>query len=230
MVDATTSTTGTSGTTKTPSGTSAQQGLNNDYDQFLKLLTTELTNQDPTTPLDTNQITQQIATLSQVQQTINTNTKLDTLIASYNAAASNQAVSYIGKQVDATGNQINLSGGAGAVVYSLPSNATGATVTIKDSTGAVVFTSSGTATPGRNQLLWNGKNSTTKAASPDGIYTFSIAATDSKSAAVTATPFTSGVVTSVNTQGGTNTLSLGAITVPLNTIQSVYTAGTNPSA
>ena len=229
MVNATT---GTNNTTAANANTTAnaQTGLNKDFNQFLNLLTTELKNQDPTTPLDTNQITQQIASLSQVQQALNTNNKLDQLLSYFSASQANQAVSYIGKQIDATGNQIDLSASAGAVVYTLPAGAQSATVTVQDSTGATIFTSEGTTNEGRNQLLWNGLNSTTKATMPDGIYTFKVTAKDAAGKDVNPTTYTSGVVTAVNTQNGTNSLSLGKINVPISTVQSIYTAGTNPNA
>lgn len=210
--------------------TAAQKGLNGDYDQFLKLLTTELTNQDPTQPLDTNQITQQLASLSQVQQGINTNTKLDSLISLYNASQANTAVSYIGKQVDATGNQINLNGGTSALVYTLPTGAASATVTIKDSIGNTIFTGPAAATEGRNQVMWNGTNSSTGATAPDGTYNFTVDAIDAKGKALTATTYTTGIVTAVNTVAGVNSLALGQISVPLSSVQSIYTAGTNPGA
>ncbi len=225
----TTNTTGTSSASNSNTTASAQKGLNNDYDQFLKLLTTQLTNQDPTAPLDTNQITQQIAQLSQVQQSINTNTKLDQLISIYNGTQANAAVSYIGKQVDAIGNQVDLSNSQATLVYNLPNGATTSTVTIKDSTGATVFTGPGTTVSGRNQLLWKGTDTSGNKV-PDGTYTFSVAAQDANKKDVTATAFTTGIVTAVLTQNGENKLSLGQISVPLSSVQSVYTSGTNPGA
>lgn len=230
-----TTTTKTNTNTKTTtstdkSGTSAaQNSLNSDYDQFLKLLTTQLTNQDPTAPLDTNQITQQVAQLSQVQQSINTNTKLDELIAIYNSAQGSSAVSYIGKQVDATGNQIDLKKGGAALVYDLPKGASSATVTIKDSTGKTIFSGPGTTNAGRNQVLWQGVN-TSGVKVPDGVYSFSVDAKDSKSKSVGVTTYTTGVVSAVETQNGVNSLLLGKISVPLNSVKSVYESGANPEA
>ena len=73
--------------TNTPTTTSqtknASTMLNGTLNDFLKLLTTQLKNQDPTEPADTNQMTQQIASLSQVEQQINTNSNLEKLIAMY---------------------------------------------------------------------------------------------------------------------------------------------------
>ena len=211
---------------------SSQSGLNTDFNQFLTLLTTQLKNQDPTAPLDTNQITQQIASLSQVQQQINTNTNLNNLLTSFNASQTNSAVSYIGKQVDATGNQVQLSSGTAALVYDLPTGTTAATVTIKNSTGGTVFTGAATATVGRNQVAWPGTNSITGATAPDGTYTFSVSATDANGKAVTPiTTYTTGTVTAVDTANGVNTLVLGNnLSVPVSSVTEVYNSGTNPGA
>jgi flagellar basal-body rod modification protein FlgD len=211
-------------------GAQAQSGLNSNYTDFLHLLTTQLQNQDPTAPADTNQITTEIAQLSQVQAQLNTNTLLQQLVTLMNSSQSNNAVSYIGKQVDATGNQTALSGGASTLVYNLPSGASSSTVTISDATGKVVFTGAGTTLSGRNQVQWNGVNSLNSSTQPDGTYTFSVAAKDANGAALTATTLTSGTVTAVDTQNGTSSLSLGKVSVPLNTVQSVYNPGTNAGA
>jgi flagellar basal-body rod modification protein FlgD len=215
------------GNANTPAA--AQKGLNADYDQFLKLLTTQLANQDPTEPLDTNQITQQIAQLSQVQQAINTNTKLDKLISVFNAAQGSNAVSYIGKQVDVSGNQLEVKAGNGAIVYNLPDGAASANVVIRDNTGKTVFSGPGTFDKGRNQVLWNALNSDGSKV-PDGVYTFTVDAKDSKGAKADVTTYTTGTVTAVETQNGTNKLALGRISVPLESVQSIYAAGTNPQA
>ena len=95
-------TTNNAGSSQTRNASSALNGTLND---FLKLLTVQLQNQDPTEPADTNDITQQIASLSQVEQQINTNTNLEKLITMFSGGQVSNAVSYIGKQVDAPGNQ-----------------------------------------------------------------------------------------------------------------------------
>ncbi|MDM9626417.1 flagellar hook assembly protein FlgD [Rhizobium sp. S152] len=64
------------------------------YDQFLQLLIAQMKNQDPTDPMDASEQVAQLATFSQVEQTVQTNTKLDTLLAS---SSLTQAGAYIGK-------------------------------------------------------------------------------------------------------------------------------------
>jgi len=217
----TTVNTSTATNTATSKTDTASASLSQNYEDFLLLLTTQLQNQDPTSPADTNQITQQIASLSQVEQQINTNRNLEQLIAMFGGQQSNQAVSYIGKQIDAEGNTGFLSGGAAAFAYNLPANTKTAEVTIKNSAGQVVFTGNGTTDAGRNQVLWDGTNSTTGDTEPAGKYTFTVTAKDADGKALTATTYTTGVVTSVETQNGTTTLSLGDVSVPLEDVLSV---------
>jgi flagellar basal-body rod modification protein FlgD len=204
--------------------TVANSALNSNYQDFLKLLTTQLQNQDPTAPADTNQITQQIAMLSQVEQQINTNSNLQNLISLYSNNQLNGSVNYIGKRVEAPGNTGQVVNGAGEFVYNLSGAAATTNVTIKDSTGTTVFTGSGTTVAGKNIVYWDGTNSITGAKMSDGTYTISVTATDSNGAPVTATPETTGIVTSLDTVNGVTTLSLGTQSVPISSVTSVSNA------
>src|SRR6267142_4445505 len=82
----------------TPSGAvSAQKSLSTNFNTFLTLLTTQLKNQDPLAPMDSNQFTQQLVQFSQVEQQINANKNLESLISLTKNQASVNAVSYLGK-------------------------------------------------------------------------------------------------------------------------------------
>ncbi|KQV32188.1 flagellar biosynthesis protein FlgD [Rhizobium sp. Root1203] len=72
----------------------AQQKATLNYDNFLQLLIAQMKNQDPTDPVDASEQMSQLASFSQVEQTIQTNTKLDTLLAS---SSLTQAGTYVGK-------------------------------------------------------------------------------------------------------------------------------------
>jgi flagellar basal-body rod modification protein FlgD len=67
-----------------------------DYDSFLKLLIAQMKNQDPTQPMDSTQYVAQLATFSQVEQTVQSNTKLDQILQS---SALSQADSVIGRSI-----------------------------------------------------------------------------------------------------------------------------------
>lgn len=93
-VDATSS---VNSSTSTSSTSSAQQKATLNYDNFLQLLIAQMKNQDPTDPVDASEQMSQLASFSQVEQTIQTNTKLDTLLAS---SSLTQAGSYVGKYME----------------------------------------------------------------------------------------------------------------------------------
>ena len=92
-VDATSKVTST---TSASTSSSTQKATLN-YDNFLQLLIAQMKNQDPTDPMDASEQVAQLATFSQVEQTIQTNTKLDTLLAS---SSLTQASSYVGKYME----------------------------------------------------------------------------------------------------------------------------------
>src|ERR1700744_4656824 len=91
--------------TATSSTPDAMAQLSGNFSTFLTLLTSQLTNQDPTSPMDSNQFTQQLVEFSQVEQQIDTNTNLKTLISQGTAQAGTFATSYLGKNVSVTNGQ-----------------------------------------------------------------------------------------------------------------------------
>src|SRR5215468_8490317 len=97
----------------------AQQQLAGNFDTFLTLLTTQLKNQDPLSPMDSNQFTQQLVEFSQVEQQINSNDNLKTLIAQGTSQGSTMATSYLGKKVTITNGQAALVKGAANWDYNL---------------------------------------------------------------------------------------------------------------
>ncbi len=193
------------------------------YQDFLKLLTTQLQNQDPTAPTDTNQLTQQIATLSQVEQQINTNTNLQKLISLFNTTTMNSVVGYIGKQVESDGDKGVLQNSKASFVYNLEKDAQTADVQLLDASGKVVLSASGTKVAGRNEVLWDGKDSNSNQL-PDGTYTIKVTAKDAAGESIKVTTSTVGVVSSVDSKDGKITLTLGDVSVDLDKVTSVRQA------
>jgi flagellar basal-body rod modification protein FlgD len=201
----------------------ARETLSSNYSDFLRLLTTQLQNQDPTAPTDTNQLTQQIATLSQVEQQINTNKNLEQLITMISATQYNSVVSYIGKVIETPGNAGALENGEALFSYYLADEATTLDIKIKDSTGNVVYTGEGTKLQGRNEFVWDGKNNEGEDM-PTGTYTIEVKAQDASQNDIVSQTFTSGIVTSIDSVGGVVYLSFGDISVPLTSVVSVRQA------
>lgn len=159
--------------------------INADFNFFLRMLTTQLQNQDPTEPMDVSQMTQQIATYSGVEQQIQTNTKLEALLTSNKQSQLSTAVSYIGKEVETDGNVGTLSyaqdgteTGTANFSYTLPEGVKSATVTIKDAEGNVVHTGNGPVAAGENVVKWNGISSITNKPVDAGQYTIEVTAKD----------------------------------------------------
>src|SRR5579871_1104868 len=105
MTTPVTSTGSTTTSTGTSSSNDALSGLSSNFSTFLTLLTTQLKNQDPTSPMDSNQFTQQLVEFSQVEQQINTNDNLQTLISQGSSTASAMATTYLGRNVSVTNGQ-----------------------------------------------------------------------------------------------------------------------------
>lgn len=200
-----------------------EKSSTDDRDQFLLLLTTQLQNQDPTNPADTNQVTQQIAALSQVEQQTKTNGYLEELIGLFTQSQANDALNYIGRRVDAAGNTAELKDGSAYINYSLPTGVSKVDVTITNDAGRVVYNGLGTALAGRNLVAWDGKNSFTDEDMQDGVYTFDVTAYDDKNEEIAVNTLISGIVRSLDTEvDGTQRLSLGGYSVPIADVLSVY--------
>src|SRR5689334_24284869 len=100
----------------TPTGATnqpdAMKQLSGNFSTFLTLLTTQLKNQDPTSPMDSNQFTQQLVMYSQVEQQISTNDNLKTLISQGTSNAAAMTSGYLGKKVSVLNGNASLSGGS----------------------------------------------------------------------------------------------------------------------
>ncbi len=200
-----------------------QANLNNqiagNVTTFLTLLTTQLQNQNPLDPLDTNQFTQQLVQFASVEQQMNMNTQLQTLVSLQQTAQNSQALGFVGKTVTVTGSTAPLTNGQAQWTFN-PSTPATATFTITDSTGQTVFTQTGTVQPGVQQFNWNGLDSQGRQWA-DGNYTMTITATgaDGKSVAVPTT--VTGTVSSVDLTQSPPVLSIGGQNYTLNQILSV---------
>lgn len=200
------------------------QTLTNNFQTFLTLLTTQLKNQDPLSPLDPNQFTQQLVQMSGVQQQLLTNNLLSTLVGQGQGGLAN-GVGYIGKEVQATSPNQTLSGGKATWTYQLGSNAASATGTITNSLGQTVWSGPLTGLgAGTNTFTWNGQNSS-GAQLPDGqTYSLSINAVDAANVGVNTNVVIQGVATSIQMVSGQPYLAVNGTLVPLSSVVGVTTA------
>lgn len=193
---------------------SARQQLSGNFQTFLTLLTTQLKNQDPMSPMDSNQFTQQLVMYSQVEQQIDSNAKLDTLISFGQGQSSSYAMSYLGKSVVLTSGQAALTNGAADWTYGLDGAAGTTTLTVTNSSGRVVYTAPGETAAGAHDFAWDGKDNNGNQLS-DGTYTLSVASAAKDGSTVTTTVASKGIVTGIDMSGGSPRLVIGTMEIPL---------------
>ncbi len=212
------STGGTSSTSSTSSSSSSgsTSGSQNLQQTFLQLLVAQMNNQDPLNPMDSTQLTSQLAQISTVTGINNLNTNISQLLTQLQQSATIQSGMLTGHNVMVAGSGLNLasnSNGSGASAVGgidLGSAAQNVTVTVSDSSGNVVQTLNlGPMSAGFQDFAWDGSTSSGSTA-PAGNYQFSVTATGSGGASVTASPYNlQPVIGAVPQSNGTTQLMLG---------------------
>lgn len=220
-------------TNSTSQMATSRSTIADNFDTFLSILTTQLKNQNPLEPLDTNQFTQQLVQFTGVEQQLKTNEFLETLMLSGQNTAKSDAVSYIGKEVTSSGKTGELTGTNAAFwAYSADAKAANATITIKDSKGQVVYNQTGPLESGPGTFRWDGKGSdgTVK---PNGVYTIDIQGRDSNGQPVKISTASIGIVTAVDFTGDVPVLTVGSRKVTITDVTDVrvpdVTAPTKPA-
>jgi flagellar basal-body rod modification protein FlgD len=215
-----TSSTGSSSSSSSQSGTPAMQSLAGNFDTFLQLLTTQLQNQDPLDPMDTDTFTQELVEFSSVEQQVDMNTNLQTLISLQQTSEASSAMQFLGSSVTLSGNTASLSSTSPAT-WSISSSApaTG-TVTVTNSSGQVAYTGTVSLNSGTNTFGWNGQG-TNGVTWPAGTYTLSVNATGANGQAVTTTSQVQGTVTGVNLSQNPPQLIIGGQSYPISAVQSI---------
>jgi flagellar basal-body rod modification protein FlgD len=219
-------TTPAAGSTSSSSSTANSAGLNlaGNFQTFLTLLTTQLQNQDPTNPLDTNQFTQQLVEFAQVEQQINSNTSLSTLVSLQQTAQATQSLNFVGETVTVSSNTAQLTNGQTSWTMSSPQPAN-ATLNISNSSGQLVYSGSMTLQTGSNTFKWNGQgNNGTQW--PDGTYTMSVTAQSASGQSVGVSTLVTGVVNSVDLTQNPPVLSVNGQNFTVNQVQGVSRSGT----
>ncbi len=189
------------------------------FDQFLSLLTTQLKNQDPTAPLDTNQFTQQLVQFAQVEQQLKQNETLSSLLSMSKSASTSSAMSFVGNRVTTDGTTSSLKNNLAEWRLDSPKGGS-ATITVKDKAGNVVATENKTLTTGVQSYRWNGRT-TTGGTAPDGDYTIVVDAADAQRNRFTVSTEVTGIVDGADFTGDTPVLIIGNTRTPLDKVKSV---------
>jgi len=212
----------TSSSTGQAAGTAANLSLAGNFNDFLKLLTTQLQHKDPTSPLDPNQFTQELVQFASVEQQINTNTSLNTMISLQQTQQAASALTFLGATVAVSGKTAELANGEATWSYSVAQPAT-ANIRITNSSGQVVYTTSQAVQPGAQTFSWDGIDRQ-GTAWPSGPYTISINAVGANNQSVPVTTQVQGVVTGVDVSKTPPNLTVAGQSYPLNQITQVLAA------
>jgi flagellar basal-body rod modification protein FlgD len=199
------------------SGTSTANplaSLAGNFNDFLSLLTTQLQNQDPTSPMDTSQFTTQLVQFAGVAQQITANATLSQILSADQTQQLTQASSLVGQQVSFTGGTLPLQNGAAQVNYQTV-GAEPVQITVTNSSGTTVQSQTVNAVSGANTWTWDGTNSNGTQL-PDGTYNVSV------TVGGTALPFQAvGTVTGAEQVNQAVQLQFGTASVPYSQVVSM---------
>jgi flagellar basal-body rod modification protein FlgD len=164
--------------TSPTSGSSSADSTTNLQNTFLQLLVSQMQNQDPLNPMDSSQMTSQLAQINTVTGISQLNTSLTSLSSQLQAGQNTQQAMLIGADVLVPGSSAYVTGGKSAGFgVELPSNATDVQVTVTNSSGQVVSTLDlGGHSAGTVPVAWTPQDSSGNTL-PDGTYTISATAT-----------------------------------------------------
>jgi flagellar basal-body rod modification protein FlgD len=214
----------TTGAQTGSTSTASSQEMNKD--DFLKLLMTQLKNQDPLQPMDTNQISSQLAQFSSIEQLVDIKNLLQTSSDSnavltqtmYNSLATNM----IGKEIKGYTNDIQYDGSTAVKFgFSYPTDAKTVTVSILDSNGKVVKSYKDSFTTGDNTISWDGTDNSGNAVQ-SGAYTIKIDAQDSSGTALTVQPYTFGKITSIRYKDGESYVVVNGVEIDIKNLTEIY--------
>lgn len=196
------------------------QQIGGDFNTFLQLLTTQLQNQNPLDPIDTNQFTQQLVEFASVEQQVNMNTNLQTLISLQQTSEATAAMQFLGSSVTLSGSAATLSATSPAT-WTLNSSApaTG-NVTITNASGQTVYTGTTSLSAGSQTYTWNGQG-TNGITWPAGQYTLAVTATGANNQSVTVSTQVQGTVSGVDLSQSPPQITVNGQDYPISAVQSI---------
>lgn len=203
------------------------------FETFLSLLTAQLKNQDPLSPVDSNQFTAQLTQMAGVEQQLLTNDLLTSLLAAQQGNGLTGASAYIGKTATAAWSATRLQDGQARWSYELASDAASAQLQVLDSSGRVVWSGDAPArTEGAHDFVWDGRTTGGGQMDDGGVYTLKITAKTGAGAAVESQVLVRGRITGVELYDGQPYATIGGSIVPLSQLialdESSAADGQNP--
>lgn len=206
----------------------SRTSLTTNKETFLKLLTTQLKNQDPLQPTDTTQMTQQITQMTGVEQQLVTNDLLAALVGMNSGTGLSEGVSMIGKQVSAITDNSTLKNGKATFSWTQPGASTSLKVEIKNAAGKVVRTLvPDDQKSGDHTITWDGKDDAGAQLPDGGVYTIAVTAKggDGKELKVTNIKGRAeGVVSAVDNTTGQPMVVVDGKTIPVDNVVGIKAA------
>ena len=203
----------------------ARSTLAGDLDAFLLLLTTQLKNQDPLSPLEPTEFTNQLVNFASVEQQIATNDNIEKLLNVQNAALASAVVGFVGREVVAdTNGKLPLQNSEARFEYSLTGDASNVVMTISDDNGRILFTKAGATSAGKHEVIWDGKDGADRPM-PDGSYNLSITPISFSGETVDHTTRIRATITGVSLANGETKMEATGVTIPFDKIETVTESG-----
>ncbi|MGR3321953.1 MAG: flagellar hook assembly protein FlgD [Pseudooceanicola sp.] len=184
--------------------------LGQDYQSFLKLLTAQISNQNPLEPVDSTTFVTQLAQLSQVEQAVSTNTNLETIAAQMANLSSLSGLNLIGRTVVAPSSQIALGAEGTTALYRVGEGANAVTVSIMNEAGDIVrvIKEAPNEVGTLNEVHWDGRD-VDGTLLPEGNYSFTVEALNAEGGKVATQAYTRASVDRMSFEDGMTTLHLG---------------------
>ena len=182
-------------------GALGAQGLINDFDTFLSLLTTQLRSQDPLNPMDPTEFVSQLTQFSQLEQTVAQTQTLEEVAALMRDSAAAADLGFLGRDVEAESGSIALADGEARFAYEVLAPGEEMAVRIFNEDDALVASIDVDNAPGRRSLVWDGQTDGGDDA-PAGVYRAELVAIDGEATRLGGRILVSGEVSDVRFAGG----------------------------
>jgi len=192
---------------------------------FLNLLVTQLQHQDPLNPAESTEFTAQLAQFSSLEQLNNINDNLKNMQLFQTSMTNSQAVSYIGKEIAAKGNSVQLEDGRPVEChFELAASAELAVISVYDVSGGFVKSfETGPLSSGRQSAAWDGTDRNGNPVAP-GLYRFEVQAVGADNQSISVTPLINAVVSGVSFKDQTASLITGLQTIAIDDVIAVSEA------
>ena len=206
----------------------AQAKLDEDLNQFLNLLVTQLKNQDPLDPMDANEFTSQLVQFASVEQQIYQNANLEKLLNVEQSSQIANMVDFIGHTIEASGTSFHLENDSAEFTYEFGTKPNSATISIINSSGLTVYSGDAINEIGQQSFKWDGKNQH-ETQQPDGTYTAVVTGKDRDGNLMNVTQSVFGRVTGAGAEEGIVSLFMNDIKTGLDKVLGTRETKSSPT-